>query len=77
MVFPDLMAMVDCWGFRTLPGPALRASDKRASPESFSKHTGKVLLLFFSHLSLWLSTDLQQSKEKEIGYRNYKVEPVE
>lgn len=53
MVFPDLMAMVDCWGFRTLPGPALSASDKRASPESFSKRTGKVLLLFFfSFISL-------------------------
>lgn len=33
---------VDCGSFRTPPGPALSASDKRASPESFRLQTGKL-----------------------------------
>lgn len=48
---------VDCGSFRTPPGPALSASDKRASPESFCLQTGKLFNLtsspvpdFFSSL---------------------------
>lgn len=53
---------VDCWSFRTPAGPALSASDKRASPESLSLQTGKLFNLtsspshdFFSSLFSSLS----------------------
>ena len=39
---------VDCGSFRIHPGPALSASDKRASPESVSLQTGKLINLVSS-----------------------------
>lgn len=36
---------VDCGSFRTPSGPALSASDKRASPEGFTLQTGKLFNL--------------------------------
>lgn len=44
---------VDCGSFRTPPGPALRASDKRVSPESFSLQTGKLFNLTSSPIPIF------------------------
>lgn len=61
---------VDCGSFRTPPGPALSASDRRASPESFISSVIWLPLLFlmfsfFFPISKY-STGIQNGKAKEL-----------
>lgn len=65
---------VDCGSFRTPPGPALRASDKRVSPESFSLQTGKLFNLTSSPIPIFfllffpLSTSIGSQKKVTLPF---------